>query len=208
MKKRFDVKKTSSIYWKNKANDFHAAALALSERIENDTSPYLKKMLGDGFNLSIATSHVFGYLAAVSIELNLKACIIENHFKEALMKLFENNEEKIFSEDDVYFDLNKNFHTHNLLQLAERSKLFLKDTNIINFLKILTQALLWSSRYPIPKDEDDYYDTSLDEFLFLPCSTESKLKFRKFNPAVLINVENYLKIWNITKKHYEEICIK
>jgi hypothetical protein len=73
MKKKFDRKKTSSIYWKNKADDFHAAALVLNEAIENNNSPQIQQRLGEGFNLYVATSHTFEYLAAVSIELNLKS---------------------------------------------------------------------------------------------------------------------------------------
>lgn len=210
MKKKFDRKMTSSIYWKNKAKDFHAAALVLNEAIENNNSPQIQQRLGKGFNLHVATSHIFAYVAALSIELNLKACIIENRFKDELLKISSENENKIISEDEVNFDLDKNFCTHDLYELSKKARLCLPNTKIGDLLKILTQIIGWDSRYPIPKSEkvSADYSSLLERALFLPLPEGQKLRARKVDPEMILNLENYLKIWNITEMHYEKIKIK
>lgn len=210
MKKPFDIKRTSSIYWKNKAKDFHAAALVLNEAIENNNSPQIQQRLGKGFNLHVATSHIFAYLAAVSIELNLKACIIENQFKNELQKISSESEKKVISEDEVHFDLDKNFCTHDLCELSKKAKLRLPNEKVKNLLKILTQIINWDSRYPIPKSEkiNADYNSLLERAIFLPLPANQRLRARKVDPEMILNLENYLKIWDLTQQHYKEISIK
>lgn len=208
MKKRFNIKKTSSIYWKNKANDFHSAVLVLSEAIENNNSPLIKSMLGKGFNLKISLSHIFAYIAAISIELNLKACLIETTFKEHLKKTCEQNKNIIVTEDDINFDLalTKEFCMHDLNKLAKRLNITFKK-NQINFLKLLTDTIYWKSRYPIPRSEKQYeeYAEFVRNNLFLPLPKGTKLRARKFNPKMIVNLVNYLEVWEIINQYYKKI---
>jgi hypothetical protein len=63
----------------------------------------------------------------------------------------------------------------------------------------------WTSRYPIPpsKEIKNKYDVFLDQTIFLP-PEHKKLRGREFNPDLILNLENYLKIWKITDRHYTE----
>jgi hypothetical protein len=110
----------------------------------------------------------------------------------------------------VHFDLDKKFCTHDLYELSKNAQLCLPNEKTKNLLEILTQVIYWDSRYPIPKNEKVYADYSslLERALFLPLPENQRLRGRKVDLEMIVNLENYLKIWNITEQHYESMKIK
>lgn len=208
----YERAKNFSIYWINRANDFHASALVTWEAMHHSSSEFIINKLGKEFNLEIALPPVFSYLCATSLELLLKACLIELRFKQELINTLESTNKKTINEDEVNFELEQDFFTHDLCKLSKDINLALTSKEK-TLLKILTNVLYWHGKYPIPKNKKVYSEFSLilDECMVRSERLEktgSKLRGKFFDPEIRLNLDNYEKIWVKAEAHFSNISIK
>ncbi len=208
MKLYYERKRKLSIYWKNQANDFYASAIVINDAIGNDSTQAIKEKLGNGYSLRAALPSVFAFICGTSLELNLKACLVEKLFQDQIVKIFDKTGKKKVSEDEVFLELEKEFFTHNLCDLAGKIDLDLSCKEK-NFLKLLTHEIYWQARYPIPKDIKilEEYSTFVDDVIFEPKrqAHTTGLRARKFDSEMIINWENYEKIWLKVESFYHQL---
>lgn len=133
-------------------------------------------LLNDSSESSLSISYY--YNAGLSIELLLKAIIL------AKSKSFETN--------------------HNLIQLSKDSGVNLtKDQECT--LELLSEIIIWSGRYPIPKKEgqwDNYHDVIFEKHIVREKdgNTSRTLAHRGRFPSI----ENYKKIWDTCEIEYKK----
>ena len=92
--------------------------------------------------------------------------------------------------------------THNLPQLSTESELILNKKEIA-LLQILSQYIYWDGKYPIPKNEKDYWNTKMlkEENLFTKTSAvDSGLTFIRRNDELKWKSFNLL--WEKFFEHY------
>jgi hypothetical protein len=212
MKAYYERAKNLSVYWTNRANDFHASALVTWEAMDRNSSEFIINKLGEGFKLGIALPPVFSYLCATSLELILKACLIELRFKQELINMFKSTNKKTIYQDEVNFELEQGFFTHDLCKLSKDINLALTNKEQI-LIKILTNVLYWHGKYPIPKNKKIYSEFSsiLDGCMVGSERLEktgSKLRGKTFDPEICLNLDNYEKIWLKIANHFSHISIK
>lgn len=131
----FTEQQEISTYWYNKASDLRAAAAAVHHAVrQDDDFPKQEYGLSDGFSMSVACPLVFRMLWGMALEALLKAVILE-------------------SGTDVR-------QSHNLNQLA-RDASVTYTTEQQKLLQILSEAIIWDGRYPVPK-ERKYWDELAD----------------------------------------------
>lgn len=123
---RFKSQRDIAIYWFNKASDLRgsAAALWVSQADEISDVVVARCDLGASFRLDAAVPAVYRMLAGMALELLYKAVIVAMG-------------------EDVP-------HTHTLVELAGRAGFAPSDDDRA-LLKILTEAIVWDGRYPVPK---------------------------------------------------------
>ncbi|MDI6800454.1 MAG: HEPN domain-containing protein [Thermodesulfovibrionales bacterium] len=123
-------------------------------------------------------SIAYYYNAGLSIELLLKAIIL------AKSKSFGTN--------------------HNLIQLSKNSGVSLtKDQECT--LELLSEIIIWSGRYPIPKKEgqwNNYHDVIFEKHIIRERDGNT---FRTLaNRGRFPSIENYKKIWDICEIEYKK----
>ena len=112
--------------------------------------------------------------SALSLELILKAIIQSNGNKPAI--------------------------SHNLIRLCKSAKLTLSSDRQAT-LEILSTALVWSGRYPVPNNEaewDNYLDQVLEKHIILE-QEGGVLK----NSRTFPTPQNYSEIWSVFVQAYE-----
>lgn len=117
-------------WWYNKASQLHASAAVIWHfGVANNVPDSIKKELGfpSGFSFDVGCFPVFPLLCGLAIETLLKGIIV-------------------LSGDRVEFK-------HNLVGLAEDAKLEL-DEALKKNLRFLSEAVIWDSKYPVPKSEN------------------------------------------------------
>lgn len=131
---RFDRAQTTPLYWYNCANDLRGSAAALRAAADPDFSATVanKFGLGSNFRIGIAGENVYEMLWGMSLELLFKAVAVAQG-KEVL-------------------------HHHKLVELAIHVD-FPVSIDDENLLRVLTEAILWSGRYPIPKRKNEWENT-------------------------------------------------
>lgn len=124
----FDRRKNTPQYWYNKASDLRASAGAVWHcmRAPEKAEIATKLGLGAGFDMGIATHHVFPMLCGLSLELLFKAICVKSGVAFA--------------------------NTHNLMKLAESAGISL-PLELVPFVKIFTESIIWSGKYPVPVDK-------------------------------------------------------
>jgi hypothetical protein len=150
----------------------------------------------------------FVHIAATSLELALKACLVEKLLKEKIIEIAETSGRKAITEEDIFAASIRPKYTHKLFDLAAAVELPLTKKEE-NFLKLLTESLVWEGRYPISKTYADYekYHELINEVLYTPKSAEEQL-FGEYDPEMIINIENYKKLWLKIEKYYYDSLIK
>lgn len=130
MKDRFDRSKVTPLYWYNRSNDLRGSAAALLAASEPELSAAVahKFDLGVGFDIGIASSSVYEMLWGMSIELMLKAIAVAQR-KQVLTH-------------------------HRLVDLASYVNVNLSPDEEA-LLSVLTAAIRWSGRYPLPKERKE-----------------------------------------------------
>jgi hypothetical protein len=160
-------RKNKPVYWFNKASDLRGSAGAIwASMYEPAFAPVPKRLgLGSSFSFSIACGSVYLMLCGMALEALLKAIIIEKGYKPEF--------------------------THDLP--AHWKKAGLKATkNQLGLLTILSEAIYWDGRYPIPKKRKNFDQIAeLErEFLFEKSGFGD---FRESNGA--LDWKSFNKLW-------------
>ena len=127
----FERDRKIALGWFNKSSDLRAAAAALwmSQKEEVSRSIVEECGLGPGFRMDAAVPGVYLMLAGMSLELMYKSVLVAKA-------------------TDVP-------PTHNLLRLAGSAGVQVADEETA-LLQILTEAVVWDGRYPVPKQVEHY----------------------------------------------------
>lgn len=177
---QYERRKTLSIYWYNKASDLRGSAAALWDAMgSGDKDETAERMgLGSGFSFGIACWPVYRMLCGMSIELILKASLVERNIEPK--------------------------HTHQLVDLAEQARVVLTDKEI-DVLRLLSGSIVWEGRYPAPKSEFQFaaqvdlaWKTLYDEM------PNTRLNIRRGNDA--LSWSNYQELWQKMFAAYSAAC--
>jgi HEPN domain-containing protein len=125
-------------------------------------------------------SRPFAFNAALSLELVLKSVLARKGV-----------------------DIPNNANGHDLRLLADRAKVALAENQKLT-LELFTETIIWSGRYPAPKNEmkwDDYQDRILEAHIVR--STVGNVSSTMANRDTFPNWENYSKIWAICIAEYQ-----
>jgi len=123
------MRKKAPLWWYDKSSDFRASAGALWLSMDDSQSTfYAEKLnLGAGFRMSVAVFPVFIMLCGMSLELIYKAISVAKGQK------VEPN--------------------HRLCELAKSAGIKI-DKKAEDYLKDLTEYIIWEGKYPVPKDKN------------------------------------------------------
>jgi hypothetical protein len=154
----FDRRKNLSIYWYNKASDLRGSAGALWATMHDQNQSQVAEELGfwRGFSFSVACWPVYQMLCGMALELLLKALLVA-----------QGTEPKT---------------VHDLVALSKDAGLHLTEKQEALF-EILSEAIIWEGRYPVPKQEPRYrrFAELQWKHLWDPIQTASSLNFRRPN---------------------------
>ncbi len=145
----------------------HASAGALWVAMSGNDEQYQEKLsLGSGFSMGVACWPVYTMLFGMSIELILKAIIVES---------------------------GKNFvFTNDLVDCAKNADFPLTDEEK-NILHLLTECITWDGRYPVTDDkqkqhletycrsESNLYSSQDKNEMFFISNNEASLKWENLN---------------------------
>lgn len=162
-------------YWFNKSSDLRASAGAIWYSIENTKECRIRDSLslGEGFDMAIACWPVYKMVFGMSFELMFKA---------------------IARASGLEFD-----PSHDLLKLANEAQVTLVDQDS-KVLSVLTEAVIWDGRYPIPKDNkrkkgkdilQTHYENSSK--VLLDDIPHGEIKLKRAN--LVLNWESLDQIW-------------
>jgi hypothetical protein len=123
----FDRKNEHPNNWFNKSNDLRASAGAIWYAIQEGNSSHIAEdlSLGKGFDMAIACWHVYQMNFGMSFELMFKA------IARASLSNFP--------------------MSHDLVELAKEVDVIIGDKEN-KVLSVLTEAIIWHGRYPVPRD--------------------------------------------------------
>lgn len=178
---RFERAYRAPLYWRNCSTDLLGSAAAVWAAIDSNIGDNIvaKCDLGQGFDLSIAGRPVYEMLCGMSLELLYKAIAVVRR-------------------KDIR-------HQHNLVKLSEHVGIEL-DSQEQGLLKILTEAIVWSGRYPIPKRRDQWEGTiSLREKHLFKKTPSSGLAI--LSPNEDLHWDSFHKLWRksdqVFLEHYD-----
>lgn len=164
----YERRKSVSTYYMNNASDLRTGALVSWSAIHDGKILPEDIGFGPGWSFSASLYPVFNLLAGLSIELILKATA------------------KILDRPDQ--------HHHRLTQLCDHVGLPLTEDHAA-ILDILTEAIYWQSRYPVPKSSEAW-DAAIKvrakQWMDAP---NMSIKFKTPDPKRSLNLENYNDIW-------------
>jgi hypothetical protein len=159
----FEHRKTIPQYWLNKSSDLRASAGVIWYGIHSKQSSSIVNELGleEGFSLQVATSPIFRMLCGLSLELMYKAICVAKRF---------------------------NFgKTHALVDLGELAGLFFTEQEK-GILTILTESVIWDSKYPVPTERNKDAFENLPElyrkYLFDEVNASTSFKICRSNQAL------------------------
>ena len=154
----FARRKRLSIYWYNKASDLRGSAGVLWAAMHDPKESQLAEDLGfwRGFSFSVACWPVYQMLCGMALELLLKALLVARGSEPKAV--------------------------HDLLSLSRDAEIQLTDEQE-GLFEILSEAISWEGRYPVPKHEHRYRRLAelQWEHLWDPIETQGNLDFRQSN---------------------------
>lgn len=175
-KEQFERRKKLSIYWYNKASDLRGSAGALWDSMHaQDAHVRAEKLsLGSGFSFAVACWPPYEMLCGMALELLFKAIV-------------------------VGMDKEPNA-VHSLVSLSQDASLSYSEKQR-GLLRILSEAIIWEGRYPVPKAEKQFHHASEErrEHLF------DKVPLGKLNvlrPNDNLSWESFNELWNIALTEY------
>lgn len=173
----FERRQKLSAYWYNKASDLRGSAGALWASMHDANAyPNAEKLgLGQGFSFTIACSPVYHMLCGMALELLLKAIHVERGAEPKA--------------------------THNLVVLCQDAAITLTDAQT-GLLRILSEAIVWEGRYPVPKQETRFHQLSdlWDKHLFDQIPFSGTLKLRR--PNNNLGWESFNQLWELVFESY------
>jgi HEPN domain len=125
METRYERDREAALQWMNRANDLHAAAASVDFGCSKDVASTMVSTyaLGDGFDMSAATTRVKWMLLGMAIELAAKAALVARKEQPP--------------------------QSHDLNALVARAGITVAEDER-RVLEILTHAVVWFGRYPVP----------------------------------------------------------
>ena len=175
----FERRQQLSVYWHNKASDLRGSAGALwASMHEANTSSTAEKLgLGQGFSFTVACWPVYQMLCGMALELLLKAVLVARGIEPRA--------------------------THDLVVLCEDAGISLTDTQT-GLMNILSEAIVWAGRYPVPKQEPRFHKLAdlQYEHLFDQLPTSGAIKIRR--PNGNLGWESFNKLWGLISEAYED----
>lgn len=171
----YNKRGSTPIYWFNKAMDIKASAGVIWLAIEEGYSPNIENKLGfgKGFSLKIACHQTFLMLCGLSLELLFKSIILSKNIKIP--------------------------QTHNLYKLLTLCQIEYTQ-NEIEIINILSNYVIWSWKYPIPKTKEDYdkfLDAQQKYFWEKEKNSINKSGMIMLRRKASFNWENFDTIWKI-----------
>lgn len=175
MEDRFDRLEVTPQYWYNCSSDLRGSAAALLAASEPELAAVVahKFGLGAGFSIGIASSPVYEMLCGMSIELMLKAVAVAQRRKV--------------------------MRHHRLVELASHVDVSLAPGEEA-LLSVLTAAIRWSGRYPIPKDRKEWEDTNTVRSKTLWEPVDAFCDFKTYNGA--LDWKNVNALWTKLSEIY------
>jgi hypothetical protein len=172
----FDRRKTLAVYWHNKACDLRGSAGVLWESMHApDASARAEKLgLGQGFSFAVACWPVYQMLCGMALELLLKAILVARGSEPKAV--------------------------HSLAALNEAAALPFSSKQH-GLLRILSEAVIWDGRYPVPKDKKHFkeYAELRYEHLFDQVSS-GKLKILRPNDK--LGWQSFNELWDVAYTAY------
>jgi len=127
----YEQRKQESVYWFSKASDLRGGAAVLWTSINSTSREITADLgLGSGFRMDVALPLVYRMLCGMSLELLLKAVIVA-HRKEVKT-------------------------IHLLGELAADAGVEYTPEQF-ELLQILTEAIVWDGRYPVPTEKQKFH---------------------------------------------------
>ncbi|HAZ13263.1 MAG: hypothetical protein A2X86_00455 [Bdellovibrionales bacterium GWA2_49_15] len=127
-----------SIFWIMSAGELHLSAKIIWEAYNSNIPQFENYSQKMGIHLQSALPRTFAMNAGLSIELGIKACILQR-----------------------YSTLSQEHYIHNLIKLKEYAGIIL-DERQQKQLDILTEFISWAGRYPIGKAVNSF-DVLMDK---------------------------------------------
>ena len=176
----FSMRKQAPLCWYNKSSDLRASAGALWISMRNDYSDIFVKELGLGtqFSMSIALWPVYMMLCGMALELLYKAISVAKG--------------------------NKVKTTHDLVKLADFAGVKIDDKSKA-VLTLLTEAIIWEGKYPVPKDnhkESFFTANNLYNEIMYTKAQFNNCEYQK--PTDTLNWDHFNKIWLDSSKIFWE----
>lgn len=177
----FERRKTLAVYWHNKASDLRGSAGAVWAVMHAPDAASTAETLGfpPGFSFGAACRPVYLMLCGMALELLLKAVLVARGVEPA--------------------------STHDLVRLCGDARLALTNKQAA-LLTILSEAIVWEGRYPVPKQEHRFQQFSdiTWEHLFDPVPSTSQLKIRRPNDN--LSWSSFNALWALVFAAYQAEC--
>lgn len=176
--RQFERRKSNSVYWYNKAVDLRGSAAALWATMQDEEASQVAERLGLGrdFTFRIACWPVYRMLCGLSLELMFKAIIVARGASPPA--------------------------THDLVRLSEQAGVA-TDAHDSGLLSILSEAILWDGKYPVPKQEVrlEALDCLASTYLAdkVPIGTLHVLR-----PNGALDWESFGRLWTLVAAHYRQ----
>ncbi len=178
----FAEQQSISTYWYNNASDLRASAAAVHNAIHHDSDfPKEDYGLSTGFNMDVACPLVYRMLWGMALEALFKAVILESG--------------------------NEIRNSHNLNQLARDAGLTFTDEQQ-QLLQILSEAVIWHGRYPVPKNEqhwDDLADLTW-KTLFDPKPLSPGSTLQVYSPNDKLSWDSLQELWVVPMTEFCRIA--
>ncbi len=168
----YEQRKRDSAYWFSKASDLQGAAAVLWASLSSESREIAIQLgLGEGFRMSVALPSVYRMVCGMSMELLLKTIIVARGKEPRSV--------------------------HHLDELAADADVTYTPQQL-DLLRILSAAIIWDGKYPVPRKEEYWGElASLErECLFDKESLGgSGLEILRGNGA--LDWDSYSELWGI-----------
>ncbi len=168
----FEQRRRDSIHWFNKAHNLRGGAAVLWASMNSESRKIAVEFgLGSGYRMSVALPSVYRMVCDMSIELLLKTIVVANG----------NEPEK----------------THSLGKLAEKAGVSYSSKQS-DLLQILSEAIYWDGKYPVPLKEGDWEElTRLEHECLFDKVSNGKVSLDFLKRNVALDWDSYSELWSV-----------